>query len=734
MAEYALKYYKNIPHADGTVIRLEVYEKGSVASAIEIGEVIQSLILQIQGQQGDIDTPIIKTSLSMTMVDAYDLENGQKNGFWEEFYTPDAIYWKVILKAKTSEENAFRTIWGGYVTPDSYSEDLSYRGSVNIIARDNIGHMQDFIFDAKGDSNGMISLRELIEAAWAKIESPMTLQLNDDVYTSQWLQAGQVNALDTKMNVSAFEDKNWYEVLTAALYSYGAVLRYVGDNTVSVSALRYMPYQGEPYMFDVPRVAPIFEYGASRELCPAVKVIEEKVDYDLQKELPMRLVDNKEDYTGEVVKVEGIYNPSNITEYKTIYFNPIKASQNGLGWINGARPSYFNPSTLPWGDGPHNNERDLDSMWMASSVMTNTTHNNNQPRYIEYSRYVDIMPCQLSMEFGRAYSSYEGKLVGSSFFPLGASVSVSVAQNGITKYLSQDQEWSSAENQIGVELVDGLLTLDIPPIDISGSALLSIKIIYLNDNVNIDSYIPIYSLAFNIKRNMLEVARVNTKYNEANNVILSRSPELGPAEDNVLLPDMIKNGIFSNFDNLYLPTKEWSWGKAKHPLAVFVHKELIAYHSKPNNLLNGTILNADITRHKAIYEWGTKPHILLSGNYNLITGHIEGAVVREFDRYDHMWETWADQDDITVDYGATTIALEVHASGSLNDSMILNVPNWMTFTLQKKSGGAYEVTLQVSENGSGNVRSAILKIDTYDVRIIQTAAGDYGLDYGKDYS
>ena len=97
---YALRYYKDIPQQNGGAFRLEIYKKDSTSAAVEIGAIIQSLSLQIQGQQSDVDAPIVKTSLSMTFIDAQDLENGKKNGFWEEFYTPDAVLWKVILKAK----------------------------------------------------------------------------------------------------------------------------------------------------------------------------------------------------------------------------------------------------------------------------------------------------------------------------------------------------------------------------------------------------------------------------------------------------------------------------------------------------------------------------------------------------------------------------------------------------------------------------------------------------------
>ena len=184
---YALRYYKEFTHADGTVIRLEIHKKDSTEEAVEIGDVVQGLSLQIQGQQDDIDTPIQKTSVLMTFVDAPDIEDGRKNGFWEEFYTADATQWKVIIRERGAMLPSYDTIWGGYITPDSFSEDLVYRGSVSITARDNIGHMQDFPFDAEGDNKGMIKLWDLVRLGWAKIESPMPLDWHGDGNGVNWL-------------------------------------------------------------------------------------------------------------------------------------------------------------------------------------------------------------------------------------------------------------------------------------------------------------------------------------------------------------------------------------------------------------------------------------------------------------------------------------------------------------------------------------------------------------------
>ena len=130
---YLLKYYKELV-SHGHRWRLEIHQDTDDAiDAVEIGPVLQGLRLIMQGDQADIDTPIVKTSLEMVFVDAPDLEDERKCGYWEEFYTSSATEYRVRLMKDGAVE------WTGYVTPDSFSESLQYRGSVTIIARDNLG-------------------------------------------------------------------------------------------------------------------------------------------------------------------------------------------------------------------------------------------------------------------------------------------------------------------------------------------------------------------------------------------------------------------------------------------------------------------------------------------------------------------------------------------------------------------------------------------------------------------
>ena len=126
-------------------------------------------------------------------------------------------------------------------------------------------------------------------------------------------------------------------------------------------------------------------------------------------------------------------------------------------------------------------------------------------------------------------------------------------------------------------------------------------------------------------------------------------------------------------------------------------------------------------------------HILTSGALNILTGRMENAVLREFTRYDRMWETWLEEDTIEVDYPSTILRLVAHTNKNLTLAQ-LAFPNWMTASLSKLEPTSTIVELFIQENTSGAERTADVKIDSAIVLITQFSYGDYGIDYGKDYS
>lgn len=665
MALYVLKYYKDIPQTDGSVIRLEILKKqlmndvpsipiAEVATDMEIGGVVQSLHLQIQGQQGDVDTPIVKTSLVMTFVDAPDIEDGRKNGNWDEFYTADATGWKVILKEKTLTSTEFKAIWGGYITPDSYSEDIVYHGSVTIVARDNIGHLQDFPFDAES-ADGTISLYDLVTKGWEKIESPMVLDWNGDGNAVNWLKCSGVILYDTRMNLSFFEGMTWYEAIEKAFYSYGLVMRYVGRNRVHICPLRDMPKHGYFSYSYFATKEPIFVTGATRELVPAAKMIQETVSYDLEDSVSFPQIE-QDRYTGVETsyrcKIEGD------TYGRVEHDAPIWAISElpyYTGWDNYTDYSLcFDISRYGTGYFTERQGGDAEMrkyMYIAA--------NNVDARSIMFRKF--ITPCEfaIKIKFGRPLSiNSANKLEQQSVYNLEKIIfRIEVKQGGDTYYYAGNGEWKVDEHTMTYEYdpQDGVTDFEVqvkPNVTMVENAdsqtkmtLHIYKVVYRQmgsgslQHIGLYACIQDFAIAASDTASLMKKNNVKTVYNEDNNIVIKRDPEIAPTFDAVPFPGLIKNGIFVENLGMLQPTPEWRYGDEKAvQLPVHIHKQLLCYHAKPNNLISGTIVNSGTMGLSCNWLWRGKEHILTSGSLNLITGHMEGAVLREFVRYEDMWK------------------------------------------------------------------------------------------------
>lgn len=703
---HALRYYKELVQPDGTVIRLEIHKKDSISPALEIGRVVQALRLDIQGGADAIDTPIVKTSVTMTFVDAPDLEEGKKCGNWEEFYTPDSTMWKVILKANGN------TIWGGYVTPDSYQEDLRYRGYVTIIARDNIGHLQDFPFDMEGNADGMVTLQEMVNAAWAKIESPMVLDWRHDEDDANYLLCNGVEAPQTYMNVSAFEEMSFYDAVEKSLFAYGLVMRFTGLNRVTISSLRDMPLQGKasaPNIF-----APTFVAHAQRELAPATRRIEESVEYEIT-DVNQKLV-KRADYRGGSIEV-----PDYSGFTARVY--PLNNSTEGIGWMNplSTDPIYFNPAAYNLAEVSYSFPYTNDEKQNLPNTMMLLC--NNRRGEAVFSKYVSAIDCQFNIVFGGRYfvessSSYDLLKQNQDYCRITAvKYSVRVKKNGITNYLQEDGQWTATEAVLTVSDSNlDQVTIAVPFKD-TGYVLLElvIKTIEVNSTLA-NHYVAIQALRLgNISSNpMLERNNVNTIYDNGNNVIIDHSPELAPAFNDTAVPGIIKNGIFVKSGREYLPAKEWAWsGRTPQQMAVYNHLQLLCYHSKPNNIISGDIVGANFADTRVIYEWGDAYHILVSGSYNFINGRIESAVLREFQFYEDMWSDITGTEMPTTEQKNKTAA---ETGGTPNSSSYSNT-----------------TTVNIGGEGSGGSGSTTLAgLD--DVRIASPSENDalvYDAGLGK---
>lgn len=644
MAEYNLREYKEISAKWG-IFRMNIYRKHYTGSlrpvAKKIGDVLAGLRLDIEGQTEDIDAPIVKTSLTFSLVDAP--ERNTKNeiwGNWEHYYTPDATYMKVELTGKRDGESEFRKLWSGYITPDSYTETLQHHGIVTVTARDNIGHLQDFDFDAKGNGDGMITPYELINQAWEKIESPMTLDWRGVADSNKWPQADGVDIIDTYINVSMFKGRTWYDAVSETLYSLGLVMRYIGNNTVAISTLRRMPHQGEELIDELAHITPTFMAYATRELVPAVKEINEEDTYDLQDGEYQPQV-TEEDFDGTTTSCTiTIKNVFGEVSQKEIAVWPIK-NEGDTGWGNIKSNSLFfdigryDVNTLV--------EPARDETFLAV---------NSEPRMVWYGRNINCQPLTLKIDQGMMVERYGESILYKHMTEedtITVKCALKLTHEGVEYYYDGTQ-WGTAYSELSLRFKDGVIEQHISFTGKSGPALLqlfifSIDVDWLLGNSSVDkgNFLGIKTLNFSRSGAvpLMEENTVNTKYNENNNIKLSRTPSLAPAFDEVAIPGIILNGIFNKDGEAYVPAPEWKWQYGQQEeqvqLPVIIHKQLLCYHSKPNNLISGTIVNADMLMARAIWIWKDKEHLLLSGSYNFLTGHIDGAVLREFIRYEDLF-------------------------------------------------------------------------------------------------
>lgn len=632
---HALKYFKEITMSDGRTVRLELHKYDWGGEAQEIGKVVQALKLEIQGTNNNIDSPIIKTSLTMSFVDAPDAPDAdtKKCGNWDEFYTASSTEWMVILKAK-DRGGSFRSIWGGYVTPDSFQESLRYRGTVTIVARDNIGHLQDFPFNGSSNEDGMISLYYLINEAWSVIASPMTLDWRGQNDNMWWLRAEDVIAYDTYMNVSAFKDKTWYEAVESALYSYGLVLRYTGNNYFTISSLRSMPAMGYEFEYEVEHRVPVFQASAERELTPAVKRIEETDKYELESasraEMGGSLIfDESEDTASMIVTFL-----DKTTEARDIPVYRIENQEND-GWGNDETTMFLNPDVY----GSSNSS--IETQLRKGVAVAASTDGNSSVWYAQTLFAEDI---KLEVRFGNivAIAGVNNSQLVPAGGPDSFTFAVSVEQNGITSYLA-DSGWVNEIHKFTLELSSDSIGLNIPLSAFSGIVKVKIHIYQVGYSWSSNFSTPglyaiIESLSFGQMLSLLEKNTVNTVYNQANNVILTREPKFAPALNETFLPQIIRNGIFRKSGNRYLPTPEWNWyGSAPQQLAVYNHLQLLCFHAKPNNIIRGTIVDTDLTRIRVIWSWEGAEHMLISGTFDFLAERIDGAVLREFTRYEDVW-------------------------------------------------------------------------------------------------
>lgn len=735
---YTRKYYKNI-ESQGNYWTLNIYQDTDLAYAPkEIGPVLQGLRLVMQGDQADIDTPIVKTSLEMVFVDAPDLEDDRKNGFWEEFYTSSSTEYRVDLIRNGSKE------WSGYITPDSFSEDLRYRGSVAIIARDNLGALQDFEYDAAPNDAGLISLWDLVYIGLNTVSCPLTFSYSEVgsrgfPYTPDSSSTAPI--YKAMFNHSAFVGKTWQSVIESVLYATGLTLRYIGGNKILLAPLRDIPLYDKTYWWNIDILETRFIAYGRRELTPAVKSIKEEVNFTISD----NIIDSatpKSAYGSESTYTYG----SSMASDPYIQM-PVHAVTGGLfKGIYASESVFLNAFQYPikreYSYGKGGDIHDPNIMYVAGNLV-GTSRKKGFTVRIPAGSY------KITMQLNKVVALYDDNTtIGYADYAIewwrfGYSA-VFNGDDGSVKTLNNragtdviTPSWSDGastgyhalsgttlpndiESPVLTTEVDGTLTIQLMTADfplnrseISKGGYMGVANIQI---VTVD----------NSTRPIKENLKITTNYNASNNIILNRKPEYAANDSDIIVPRQIENAYYVlNSDNEYISTERWVFtnNEQPQPLAVLIHQQLLAYYAKPNNVLTGE-LAIDDPRFDALYRWNGVDHMLISGTLNILTGRMENAVLRQFTRYDHMWETHiTDGENRVGESAAYTEFVTLKTVKTITESDVKNLPSWITVRqIQNGSDGVSAIVLLSIAANTSSIRRAIIQIDTAYMQITQNNA------------
>lgn len=255
---YGRWLYKEIDTNRGS-ISLSIYKKNYTGNAIEINALVaDSIVISIDGD--GITAPIIGSSLSFSIVDTGQIDTS-------EFFTPDATMYRIDLSRDGTLE------WSGYLTPDSYQENLAYRDTINLIARDNLGRLEEFQFLK---SKGLQNMETFIGELLSEVGCPQ--YVNWDVRKVSIAKGKGISEVtdynDIWVNTELFVEKNYKEIVEMILTGLGCQMRYNGYNNLIITSLSDIP--------SFPTQSAIFiNKSGFKEILPAWKDVTINQDYGL---------------------------------------------------------------------------------------------------------------------------------------------------------------------------------------------------------------------------------------------------------------------------------------------------------------------------------------------------------------------------------------------------------------------------------------------------------------------
>ena len=752
MADYGLRYYKTF-ESHGSEVTLNIYEKITpplYPRVTRIGRVLTALSYGIQSRETSVDEPIQKTSLTFGLVDAPERNTANERwGNWEEFFTSDATGYKVELIV----DGAVR--WTGYITPDSWEEDLSYHAPITVTARDNWGRLQEFDFDATGDEDGLITVWDLVQQAAAKCELAMAVQLNDE---TAWPICEGVALHGHLLNVKAFEDMTWWDALHETLASLGLCLTYEDNNTFVLAPLRARVLKGYKYMPDVPKKEVRFVHAGHRSLAPAVREISETQEFSFSADSFNAPGLSIQDFdAGSTYPFTS--QPYGVTEKMM----PVFSLKPGGFWKQGGSGYYS--AFCQFNYIPRDNDdavrlTDGKTLFIAANPGTAANYATapNSMRGVYCTTLMTAMRAELSFKTGepvRLYGEdyrtgtpeYSEQYTSPAFGRVVASFSFTTMEDQLHYFNGTEWVQGTAAALINLTPATGAdasstYEFTIPSADIDEPGILRIEFrcgVYVirgeweqvEDGQGM--YMPIKDLVLTSTRESKSENKVTTIYNEGNNVKLTRNPQIGCVNFETFSPQQVLNAVYTP-NTARTASREWRWSDddAKtYQLPVLLHKQLLAYHSKPNSVLTGALVVdslRSLPSFGGLWLWKGKEHLLMAGRVNLLNGQMEGAELREFVRYGDMWQAHVNIDYFEVGFEGG--ALPVRVIANTGTPWTVEAPAWITPSVTEGSGTA-DIVLTAASGMTDRV--GYVKIGPAVVKVAQGSKGDFNADFNEDF-
>lgn len=704
---YKLLYYKERINDRGETVRLEVHKRARRAdwTPKEIGE-FQGLSLEIDGDADPV-SPIQKTLLTFNMVDAYDIEDTTdiKHGNWEEFYTPDSTLYMVIVKTKDKGALSFRNRWSGYITPDNWEEELDYRGSITITARDNIGHLQDFDFDMEADVNGTATIKAILETAFSKVALPMDVDLNltssEDIHA---LSYDDVTLASFRVNIEQFKNKTWYDAIEAIMSSLGLCLRYVDDNRMMVTYLRYLPLLGTDLKSEVLERQVMFLNGGSRTLDPAYKKIVEEVNFNVNDSINFDIAANVgSDSQTYQFSIKSSINSGTFTYNGTGVSSKNTDLGKEEGWGDGY--GFFNPEGYAISEASYTRENISNGITLLAANSVNDTFT----RSFRFGN-VNIPHGKITLEClsgAVMIKNFNGVKLEIEDCYVSEIKYIITYEIDNTTYYWEGSGWKTSQairtysSNGSANAIDLDFSYISPQESLAGGGLLALHIISITFTSNTwvggtsNMYQGIYFALTGIsllttEENSLSSDTVTTINNETYNVSCERSPELGFLSREVIwqTPQNYLNAIYYiNADRLIQPVGyKLAWANEQdneEPFPILIHRQMLAYHRIASQVLEGECMRTDKKgwNFDEILTYKGHCFLLVKGVYNFLTGRMSSATLREFENYDDLWaDTFTvrltaagDNKEATIKAIASSAGITVKDAKSITDNVPANI-------------------------------------------------------------